>query len=130
MGIPLADNSRLDINKFSPRSFLHPLNLYGNAVRDLIGKQPKRLFAYQLRHNLALRLVCHGILIIVHRSLWQILENNIDKPVRVLRLQRGNRHNLRKIQYIPVCLNKFQDFLFFYRVYLVDNKYNRNIHRF
>ena len=54
----------------------------------------------------------------------QIFKDRVDQILCIISLQRRNRNDLRKIQLFSVCIDKSQDFFSFYRIRLIDDKYD------
>ena len=106
----------------------HRLDGYGNSVRNLITKAPERLFPYQFRCDLSDRLVRNGVLIVEGLSLGHISEYLLNENVHVVAGLCRYRHDLGKIAYVPVSINDAEKFILFYRIDLIDHKYDRDFY--
>ena len=125
MGFSFADNGRINIyNIFSP---LHLLNGNRYAVWDLLIQTAQRLLPDQLRYDLTLWLVSHGVLIIKGRSIGQIFHNTGDQLLCIFLFQGRNRNDLCKIHFLPIHIDKVQQLFFLHHIDLVDHKDDRCI---
>ena len=72
---------------------------------DLVRHHAECLLADQLRGDLAHRLVCDSVLIVILRSLRQILEDRVNQGIRVCLLHRGYRDHLFKVVRVLIGLD-------------------------
>ena len=122
MRVFLADDRSVDITDTSVFSLLHLINGYSNPVGNLLIQTAQGFLPYQLRHNLAHGLICHGILIIILRAIGQILENLLNQRVCIVSIQGRYRHNLIEIIQLPVGIDKNQNLFPLYCIRFVDYK--------
>ena len=104
--------------------FLHALDCNGNTVRDFFFQTTKGFFADQFSHDLAHRLIRHRVFIIEGLTIGQILQDTLYQSIRIVTFQRRNRNNLRKIQFLPIGIDKGQDLLLFHRIHFVYDQDN------
>ena len=97
---------------------------------NLLIQTAQGFLPYQLRHNLAHGLICHGILIIILRAIGQILENLLNQRVCIVSIQGRYRHNLIKIVQLPVGIDKNQNLFPLYCIRFVNNKNHRSLRLF
>ena len=127
MGISLADDRRLNVND-SIRTLGHLFDCDGDSVRDLLVEQAQCLLTDQLSRDLAHRLIGHGILIVVLRSIRKILEDQLRQKIRVLLAQCGYWNDLRKRADVLVRINVLcKLLLFLHGIHLVDDKNHRGL---
>ena len=96
---------------------------------DLILQQTQRLLTDQLRSDLAHRLVGNSILIVILRTVWQILKQQLRHLVRILVSQSRDRNDLRKWTDIFIGIDGLgNDLLVFHGIDLVDRQNHRGFH--
>ena len=86
----------------------------------------KRLLTDHLCHDLALRLVRYGILIIEHGSIRQIFQNTVNNILCVLSAECRARDNLCKITDLAVRIDCRKDLLFFHCIDLINDQNDRH----
>ena len=128
MRITFTDNGSFDIED-SIVPFFHLLDGHSDSVWDLILQQTQRLLTDQLRSDLAHRLVGNSILIVILRTVWQILKQQLRHLVRILVSQSRNRNDLRKWTDIFIGIDGLgNDLLVFHGIDLVDRQNHRGFH--
>ena len=126
MGISLADDRRIDVHHL-PLHF-HAVDRNRNTMRDFFIQAVKRFLADQLRHNLALRLVCDRVLIIELRTVRKVFQNHFNKLIRIVSAPCRHRHDIREVIFLPVCINSRKQILFLHHINLVDHKDDRRLY--
>ena len=86
----------------------------------------KRLLTDHLCHDLALRLVRYGILIIEHGSIRKIFQNTVNNILCILSAECRARDNLGKITDLAVRIDCRKDFLFFHCIDLINDQNDRH----
>ena len=124
MRITLTNNCRININKFSVAG-LHLINGYGNTMWYFFIQGAKRLLTDQFCHDLSLRLIGYGILIVKLRAIRQIFHNRIDQVFCIVAFKSRARYDFRKITDIFVGIDTLENLFSFDCVNLVDNKDDR-----
>ena len=128
MGISFADDRCINIYDVPfAGTFFHTVNGYSNSMRYLCIQSMKGLFPDDLCCDLSLGLICDSIFIIKHRAIRKILENAWDNIFCILCTKSRNRYDLIKIIKFTVSINGFENLIFVYSVYFVDNKNHRKL---
>ena len=126
MGVPLADDRGVDVHDFP--FHLHPVDRHRDPVRYLLIQAVERLLPDQFCHDLTFRLVRDRIFIIKLRSVREIFQDHFHEFIRVVSAAGRYRHDLSKIVFFPVNIDRRKDVFFLYHIDLVDHKDDRCLH--
>ena len=128
MRITFTDDGRVNINQtVFARTFFHSVNGNGDSVRNLSIKCMQCFFTDNFRGDLSLRLVCHSVLIIKHRTVRQIFQNTSDNILRILSAQCRTRNDLIKIIQLTISIDGLQNFIFINRIDFINHKNDRQM---
>src|SRR6266849_6639920 len=95
LSLPLAADRSRDAREF--RSFLKLINYHGRRVRHFFASLEQNLFADNLRHHEAGRLVGYLILGKVPRPLRQVLDYFVQQHIQTFTCSRRERDDLLKL---------------------------------
>ena len=128
MRVSLADDRCFDVYEVVfARTLFHAVDSDCDSVRDLSIKRVKCLLTDDLCGNLSLRLVCYGVLIVEHRSVWQVFQNARDDILCVLVAQCRAWNDLIKFIKFAVGVDRLEDLVLVNGIDLVDHKDNRQM---
>ena len=128
MRITFTDDGRVNINQtVFAQTFFHSVNGNGDSVRNLSIKCMQCFFTDNFRGDLSLRLVCHSVLIIKHRTVRQIFQNTRNDIFGILVTKCRARNDLIKIIKLAISIDCLQNFIFVYGIYFVDYQNDRNM---
>ena len=130
MGIPLANNRRVDIHHRSVRSLPHPVDRHSDAVRYLFFQTAQRFFPDHLCHDLTLRLIGDRIIIKIFRTIRQEFEDRIDDTLHINATQGADRNHIFKIIELAIMCHVFRKLFLVRHVDLIHNQDNRRFRLF
>ena len=123
MGIPLADDRRIDIDDMLLK--FHPFDRHCDAVGNFLFQTAQRLFPDHLCNDLTLRLVCDRIFIVEGFSIGKIFENAVQQRIGIVAAKCRYRDDFCKIHLFPVGFHRIQNGCFRNGVDLVDHEDDR-----
>ena len=127
MGFPFAVDGGVDVQQILVVPLFHALDGNGDAVGDFVPEQVQDLFPDHLCHDLSLRLVCYGVLIVEHRSVWQVFQNARDDILCVLVAQCRAWNDFIKFIKFAVGVDRLEDLVLVNGIDLVDHKDDRQM---